>query len=125
MDLQAERRLEQFVSLLRLPCSRVAERMEFVQGSIRLFVECAEQRIILSLARSVDAAHRVESLAHLLSRCDPVRTGGIVLRACVTRDYLILSGTLMLSADINDWLGCYRVMHRLLDTHSGEAPWHG
>lgn len=120
MDLQTERRLEQFLRLSDLHCTRIEARLEFIQSPMRFFIEYLEGRILLSFVRPVEASRRMDTLKALLLRCQPARTQGVVLRACVTRDHLMLSCALAPDSDVNHWMLCQRTMRRLLDTHAGD-----
>jgi type III secretion system chaperone SycN len=121
MDLQMERKLEQFLQLLELPCSRIGPRLEFVQPPMRVFIEAVGARLVLSLARPVDPARRDDALRSLVARCDPVRHGGLILRACALRRDLMLSCTLDAALDVAAWLQAHRTLRRLLDAHAGDA----
>ena len=118
MDLQSERRLEQFLRILDFPHARLDERMEFVHAQMRLFVEFVEERLVLSLACAIEAARRNEALTRLLARCDPMRMHGLVVRAFSAGGQLVLSCALPRDAGVDDWLACHRTMRRLLDTYA-------
>ncbi|WDD90582.1 secretion protein (plasmid) [Burkholderia sp. FERM BP-3421] len=121
MDLQTERKLEQFLRLLELPCSRIASRLEFAQPPLRVFIEAVGARLVLSVARPIDAARRDDALRRLVARCDPARHGGLILRACALRRDLMLSCTLDAAHDVGAWLDAHRTLRRLLDAHAGDA----
>ncbi len=119
MDLQTERRLEQFLRLSDLHCTRIDTRLEFIQSAMRFFIEYIEGRILLSFVQPVETSRRMDMLKALLLRCQPARTQGVVLRACVTRDHLMLSCAPAPDSDVSHWLLCQRTMRRLLDAHAG------
>ena len=121
MDLQMERKLEQFLRLLELPCSRIDSRLEFAHPPMRVFIEAVGARLVLSISRPVDAARRVDTLRRLVARCDPARHGGLIVRACALRRDLMLSCTLGAAHGVNAWLDAHLTLCRLLDAHAGDA----
>ncbi|BBE08767.1 secretion system apparatus [Mycoavidus cysteinexigens] len=120
MDLQTQRRLEQFLRLSDLPSVRITPRMEFVVPPYRLYIEYLDERILLSLARQIEAPHRVVVLKSLLNRCQPARLQGVPLRAYVLRNHQVLSCSPAPESEVNHWIACYHTMRRLLDAHFGE-----
>ncbi len=121
MDLQTERRLEQLLRFLDLPCARIGERMEFAHAGTRLFVEVADGRLTLSLASAVDAARHRDALMRVIARCDPLRMQGLVLRAFAAGSQLVVSCAFPRDTSVDDWLAGHRTMRRLLDAHAGDA----
>lgn len=121
MDLQMERKLEQFLRLLELPCSRIGPRLEFTQPPLRVFIEFVGTGLVLSLAQPVDAARRDNALRRLVARCDPVRHGGLILRACALSRDLMLSCTLGAEHDVSTWIEAHRTLRRLIDAHAVDA----
>lgn len=120
MDLQTQRRLEQFLRLSDLPNTRITPRMEFTLPPYRLYIEYLDNRILLSLARSIELPHRATALKTLLTRCQPARTQGVPLRAYVLRNYQVLSYSPAPDSEVSHWIACHHTMRRLLDAHAGE-----
>ena len=120
MDLQTQRSLEEFLRLLDLYPCRVETRMELCLPPFRLYIEYTQGRVLLSLASKVDAYHRLNTLKALLGRCQPASTQGIPLRACILKEYQMLSCGLVPGSDVNQWVNCLLVMRRLLALHTGE-----
>jgi type III secretion system chaperone SycN len=121
MDLQTERRLEQFLRLSDFPVDRVETRMEFSFPPFRLYIEYTNGRVLLSLARKVEACRRIQTLKTLLGCCQPACTQGVPLRAYALGDHQVLSCGLVPGSDVNQWIRCLQTMRRLLATHVGEA----
>jgi type III secretion system chaperone SycN len=119
MDLQTERRLEQFTRLAELPVTRMEPRMEFMLPPFRLYVEVVDERVLLTLALRVEAVHRAQVLKNLLHACNPYLLQGVPLRAYSVRDIQLLSCSPAPRSDGGQWLNCYRTMRRLLETHAG------
>ena len=119
MDLQTERRLEQFARLAELPVTRMEPRMEFMLPPFRLYVEVVDERVLLTLALSVEAVHRAQVLKNLLRACNPYLLQGVPLRAYSVRDIQLLVARLRRAAiAANGWTAT-EPMRRLLETHSG------
>lgn len=121
MDLQTERRLEQFLRLSDLPLTRIAPRMEFSVPPLRLYIEYTEGRILLSVSRPIAPAHRIEVLKRLLAACHPARTAGVPLRAYTLREHQVLSCAPAPGSETGDWIACHQAMRRLLETCAGES----
>lgn len=119
MELQTERRLEQFLQLAGLPGSHISERMEFSLPPFHLYIECIDAGILLSIGRDVELAWQREVLEKLLTSCIPARTQGVPLRAWILRGRQMLSCTLSTGGDIPHWLSCLQTMQRLLDNAIG------
>jgi type III secretion system chaperone SycN len=118
MDLQTERRLEQFARLAELPVKRMEPRMEFTLPPLRLYVEAIDDRVLLTLALPIEAVHRAQVLKNLLRACNPYLLQGVPLRAYCVRDIQLLSCAPARHSDGSQWLDCYRTMCRLLETHA-------
>src|ERR1700738_1876824 len=114
MNLQTERRLEQFTRLAELPVTHIEPRMEFMLPPLRLYVEviAERERVLLTLALRVEAVHRAQVLKNLLLACNPYLLQGVPLRAYCARDIQLLSCAPAPSSDVNHWLNCYRTMRR-------------
>ena len=121
MDLQNERRLEQFFRLLELPVTKIESRMEFVLRPFRLYVEYVQGRLLLSLGLPVEASRGTEALKKLLGLCLPARTQGVPLRGYVVKDNLVLSCAPPAGSDVAQWRTCYQAMRRLLEMSTGAA----
>jgi type III secretion system chaperone SycN len=121
MDLQTERRLEQFVRILGLPCIRISERMEFAYAQMHLLIEVVERRLVLSFVWIVDTAFRDDALKRLLSRSNPQRTHGVVLRAFASGSHLVLSCAFPNHTVVSDWLAIHGTMRRIAEAHAGEV----
>jgi type III secretion system chaperone SycN len=122
MDLQTERRFEQFARLAELPVKRMEPRMEFMLPPLRLYVEVVDERVLLTLALRVEAVHRARILKSLLHACNPYFLQGVLLRAYSVRDLQLLSCAPAPRSDGRQWLECYKTMRRLLETHAGNRP---
>jgi type III secretion system chaperone SycN len=118
MDLQTERRLEQFARLAELPVTRMEPRMEFALPPLRLYVEVIDGRVLLTLALRVESVDRAQVMKKLLRACNPSLLQGVPLRAYTVRDIQLLSCAPAPGSDGGSWLNCYRTMHRLLETHA-------
>lgn len=122
MDLQMERRMEQFLELSGLSAARTEPCMEFIMPPCRLYIECLDGRILLSLGRPVAAACRVEVLKRLLGQCLSTRLPGVPLRACLLQDQSFLSCSPARDSGPGHWMACHQEMRRLLDAAAG-ATW--
>jgi type III secretion system chaperone SycN len=121
MDLQTERRIEQFVRILGLPCARVSKQMEFAYAQMHLLIEIVERRLVMSFTWMVDAALRDDALKRLLSRPNPQRTHGVVLRAFASGNHLVLSCAFPAHTGVSDWLALHGIMRRIAEAHVGET----
>jgi type III secretion system chaperone SycN len=119
MDLQTERRLEQFARLAELPVTRMEPRMEFVLPPFRLYVEVVDERVLLTLALRIETVHRAHILKNLLRACNPYLLQGVPLRAYSVGDIQLISCAPAPRSEGGQWLDCYRTMRRLLETHAG------
>jgi type III secretion system chaperone SycN len=122
MDLQTQRSLEEFLRLADLAPCRVDTRMEFSLPPFRLYIEHLQGRVLLSLARQIDACRRLSTLITLLRRCQPAYNQGVPLRAYLLNDQQLLSCAPAPGSDVNHWLDCLNVMRRLLMQHPAEQP---
>lgn len=120
MDLQTQRSLEEFLRLSDLYPCRVEARMEFSLPPFRLYIEYTQGRVLLSLARQVEACRRLSSFKALLGRCHPASTQGVALRAYVVGEQQMLSGALVPGSSVNQWIECLHTMRRLLERHAGD-----
>lgn len=121
MDLQMERRMEQFLTLSDLPVTRIERCMEFIVPPFRLYIECLDGRVLLSLGRPVVAACRIEVLKRLLGHCLPARLPGVPLRACLLEDQPFLCCAPAPGSETGLWIACHQEMRRLLDDIAGAA----
>ncbi|MDM5065520.1 hypothetical protein OB934_22455 [Aeromonas salmonicida] len=119
MELQTERRLEQFLQLVGLPGSQIAERMEFSLPPFHLYIECVDAGILLSVGREVEPAWQSAVLEKLLTAGIPAATQGVPLRPWLLRGRQMLSCTLSASGEIPHWIHCLHRMQRLLDSAIG------
>lgn len=117
MDLQTQRCLEGFLRLSDLGPCRVERRMEFILPPFRLYIEYTQGRMLLSLARPVEACQRISTLRTLLGRCHPASTQGLALRAYLVGEQQMLSATLAPGSDVNQWLACLRTLRQRLERH--------
>ncbi|MGF6401576.1 type III secretion system chaperone SycN [Pseudomonas frederiksbergensis] len=120
MDLQTQRSIEGFLRLSDLGPCRIESRMEFSLPPFRLYLENTQGRVLISLARPVEACRRISTLKILLGRCHPAFTQGIALRAYVVGNQQMLSATLAPGSDVNQWVACLHTMRRLLERHAGD-----
>lgn len=122
MDLQMQRSLEEFLRLAELSPCCVDTRMEFSLPPFRLYIEHLQGRVLLSLARQIDACRRTSTLKILLRRCQPACSQGVPLRAYQLNGYQLLSCAPAPGSDVNQWLDCLNLMRRLLALHVAEQP---
>lgn len=122
MDLQTQRSLEKFLRLAELSAGRVETRMEFSLPPFRLYIEYLQGRVLLTLARQIDACRRISTLKSLLRRCQPACNQGVPLRAYLLNGAQLLSCAPAPGNDANQWLDCLNVMRRLLTHHVAEHP---
>lgn len=120
MDLQTRRSLEEFLRLSDLCPCRVEARMEFSQPPFRLYIEYTQGRVLLSLARQVEACRRLSTFKALLAHCHPASTQGVALRAYVVGEQQMLSAALVPGTDVTQWIECLRTLRRLLERHAGD-----
>ncbi|AZD09546.1 hypothetical protein C4K26_4152 [Pseudomonas chlororaphis] len=120
MDLQTQRSLEEFLRLSDLGPGRVEARMEFSLPPFRLYIEYTQDRVLLSLARQVEACRRFSTLKALLGHCHPAATQGVALRAYIVGDQQMLSGALVPDSNVTQWIECLKCMRRLLERHAGD-----
>lgn len=120
MELQTARRLEHLLQLLNMPAPQLETQMEFSMPPFRLYLECLEKRLVLSLGYPVDVVHQEETLNRLLAACHPARTQGTPLRAYSLRGQQMLSCSPAIDSDATHWFTCLQVMRRLLEAHSRE-----
>jgi type III secretion system chaperone SycN len=118
MNLQTQRRLEQFARLAELPVTRMEPRMEFALPPFRLYLEVIRERVVLTLAVRVDAVDRTRVLKKLLASCHPAALCGVPLRAYAAREFQLLSCAPAPGSDAGEWLTCYKVMRRMLEPHA-------
>lgn len=119
MELQTERRLEQFLQLADLPASQIASRMEFSMPPFRLYVECLDDHILFTLGREVEPSYQSRALRRLLSACHPARTQGTPIRVWQLRGQQMLSCSPSKESDVSHWLSCLQTLRRLLDIITG------
>jgi len=115
MNLQTQRRLEQFLRLAELPVQRIDTRMEFAFARTRFYLELVGERAVFTLARAIEPVHREESLKKLMRLAHPAALQGVPLRAFLLSKQQALSCAPAPLADGTHWLRCYRTMWRLLD----------
>lgn len=120
MDLQTQRRLEEFLRLADLAVCRVETRMEFSRPPHRLYIEHLQGRVLLSLSRPLDTCQHLHTLTTLLRRCHPAISRGVPLRAYVLNQQQVLSCAPSPDSDASQWLDCLNVMRRLLALHVAE-----
>lgn len=121
MDLQTQRSLEEFLRLSELCPYRIEPRMEFSLPPFRLFIEYTQGRVLLSLARQVEACRRMSTFKTLLGRCHPASTQGVALRAYVVGEQQMLRSALVPGSDVSQWIECLCSMRRLLERHAGDS----
>ena len=119
MDLQTERRLEQFFHLLDLPVVRVEPRMEFIDPPFRLYVEWLSERLCLSVALPVVGPTSDDPLSRLLGACQPERSQGIPLRGYALGNGLVVSCCPPPHGEAQQWLNVYRLQQHLLQSSVG------
>ncbi|MEX3956739.1 secretion protein [Trinickia sp. EG282A] len=119
MNLQTQRRLEQFARLAELPVIRIEPRMEFALPPFRLYVEVVNERVVMTLAARVDAKERARILKLLLSAWRPAALHGVPVRAFAVRGYQLLACSPAPGSDSGEWLTCYKAMRRILEHHAG------
>lgn len=118
MNLQTQRRLEQFLRLAELPVVRIDTRMEFAVASKRFYLELVGERAVFTLTRPIESVHRDASLRKLLRLTHPSGLQGVPLRAFTLSNRLALSCAPAPFGDGPHWLHCYRTMSRMLDASS-------
>lgn len=121
MDLQMERRLEQFLELSCVSVTRIEPCMEFSLPSSRLYIECLGTRVLLSVSRSVEPMRGVGTVKRLLEQCLSPRMLGVPLRTCVIQGQQFLSCAPVPGSGADNWVFCHQEMVRLLDAATG-AP---
>jgi type III secretion system chaperone SycN len=119
MNLQMQRRLEQFARLAELPLIRIEPRMAFVLSPLRLYIEVVDERVVMTLAARVDHDQRSRILKRLLSAWRPSAFQGVPVRAFAARDYQLLACSPAPGSDSEDWLVCYKAMRRMLEQQTG------
>lgn len=119
MDLQTERRLEQFFRLLDLPIIRIDSRMEIVDPPFRLYIEYFSERILMSVALPIAGFWPDKPLQKLLELCQPERSQGLPLRAYMLSDRLVLSCSPIPENTAEQWTQLYRLLQRLLQVSLG------
>lgn len=121
MDLQTERRLEQFFRFLDLPIVRIEPRMEVVDPPFRLYVEWVSERLLLSVALPLVGPISDDPLPRLLELCQPERSQGIPLRGYVLGNRLVVSCCPAPQSEAREWLSLYRLQQRLLQLSIGDT----
>ncbi|MEG3130515.1 type III secretion chaperone SycN [Pantoea cypripedii] len=119
MELQTERRLEQFLQLAELPTSQISSRMEFVMQPFRLYIECLDRHILLTLGQEVEPSYQTQILRKSLKACHPARTQGSPVRAWQLRGQQMLSCSPLKESGVNHWLACLNSLRRLLEMLNG------
>lgn len=116
MDLQTQRRLEDFLKLLDIPYSRLAERMEFIDPPFRFYLEVLNQRILITLTLPLEAPATENALPVLLAQCQPERFQAVPLRCFVTKVGLTASFSPHPESPSQSWFALYRTLKQVLIT---------
>lgn len=119
MDLQTERRLEQFFRVLDLPVMRIEPRMEVVDPPFRLYVEDVSERLLISVTLPIPGLWSENVLQRLLELCQPERTQGIPLRGFIVSNQLVLSCSPAPEDSVEQWIKLYHMQRRLLQISMG------
>ncbi|MCC7005728.1 MAG: hypothetical protein IT497_03655 [Ottowia sp.] len=121
MDLQTERRLEQFFYLARLPIIRMESRMEVVDPPFRLYVESQQDRVVFAVVLPIDKAQSFAALSALLERCIPERTQGIPMRCFLSQPGLTISCSPDPEFSPEAWFSLYSELKKMLSQAKGSA----
>lgn len=115
MDLQIFRNLEKLFSLCGAKGVRIGDRMEFRDGSDRLFVELRERRVLLSTLVPI-AENEIEGiLMRLLERWSPAFTEGVPLRSFALDGAIVVSCAMPQGSHAEAWYRMIGAQRRLLD----------
>ncbi|MGC7406721.1 hypothetical protein ACPWR0_22285 [Pandoraea pneumonica] len=117
IDLQTQRKLEQFFELLALPARAIEPRMRIVLAPCYLMIEAGATGVTFVLTL-IDRAVRAERwLPLLLQTCAPEWSRGIPVKACVAkgRPMLIATPPAASRMQASDWLHCLARMRQLLE----------
>lgn len=117
MNLKTERNLEAFFGMIGVRNVQIQPCIELAENAVRIFVEVCNDRIVLTVAISVDEASRATALAALIGRWSIDRTYGVPLRVFAASGYLFVSSALPEDCDAIIWLRTFRVLRRLVDSY--------
>ncbi len=122
IDLQIERRLEYFFSLLGSPVTRITPQMEWVDPPFRLHLDAQGDHLVIALTLRIPNNQRNSALISLLTQCTPERVEGIPIRCFLTSSELVASCRISQDSAPQTWLALYHTLKVMLwQTHLTHA----
>lgn len=114
MDLQTQRKLEKFFELIEVGAVRCDNHMEVLLPPLRLFVDASSPRVMLALMTLRRPSRGMACLPELLAACQPEWAHGVPVRACCPSGRPMLIASPPVESSVDDWLGCFEGMRRVL-----------
>lgn len=114
LNLQTERRLEYFFSLLGSPVTHITPQMEFVDSPFRLHLDARGDHLVIALTLLIPSNQRNSALMSLVTQCTPERVDGIPIRSFLTSSELVASCCLSQDSAPQNWLALYHTLKMML-----------
>lgn len=114
MELQWQRRVERWLSLMGAAHLPAGPRMTLTQGSDTLYLEQLNGRALVTAARVLSEVQRACAMERLLALSMPEATGGVPLRAWAGHGRLWLAATAPAESGAEAWYALGRSQLRLL-----------
>lgn len=114
IDLQTERRLEYFFSLLGSHVTHITPQMELVDHPFRLHLEARDDYLIIALTLQIPNNQRNSALMSLLTQYIPERVEGIPIRSFLTSSELVASCCISQDSAPQTWLALYHTLKTML-----------
>lgn len=114
IDLQIERRLEYFFSLLGSHTTHITPQMELVDSPFRLHLDARGDYLVIALTLCIPNNQRNSALMSLLTQCTPERTNGIPIKSFLTSSELVASCCVSPDSAPQTWLALYQTLKMML-----------
>lgn len=115
MDLQTERRLEQFFHLSNLSCALITARIEFSIIPFLAYIEYIDEHVPFPMSVKIVSVHSTEILLTLLSQCHPARLQGVPIRAYILNELQFPTCSPAPDGDVKHWLICWKTILPMLE----------
>ncbi|MBY4897875.1 hypothetical protein [Cupriavidus sp. AU9028] len=120
MEIGTLRNLEKLFRLMDVKPVTIEPRVEIQDGPASVFVEVAEQRVVVSTMLGVDPFAADAALRCLLSRWTPACMSGVPLRVFRVDDNLVVTGAMPPGSGAELWYRTVRAQRSLLEACSKE-----
>lgn len=116
MDLQTQRRLEDFLHLLEIHSYTLAAYMEFMDPPFRLCIEVCANHCTLTLTLPLDPLSKENALLTLLPSCQPEYFQGTPVRCFTLPAGVAMSFNISSETPTQSWYALYLSVKKILST---------